>query len=355
MIRLDPGKTRRALAALFVRYGATEDEGEVLAEHLVESNLQGHDSHGLVRAAWYIEKIEKQEIVCAAPMTVEKETASSAVVDGHWGFGQPVARWAMEMAIEKAQESVVACVALRNANHVGRLGAYTSLASARGMVGIAMANLHGTSHCVAPFGGIDRKLPTNPLSIAFPKGTPPDFLLDMTSSIVSEGKLKVKLNRGEALPHGWAIDYEGRPASEPGQFYEEPKGAILPLGGSVGYKGFALSLAIDALSGALPGAQCSNPRATRHGNACLFLAMRIDAFVPVAEFEERVGELVSHVRASRPAARSSGVQIPGEPEQQRRRARLVEGLLLEEETWRQLTAKARAVGAERDLEQCVQS
>lgn len=324
-----------------------------MAEHLIESNLQGHDSHGLIRAPWYIEKIEKKEIVCGAPITVEKETPSSAVVDGHWGFGQPVCRRAMEMAMAKAQVQNVACVTVRNANHVGRLGAYTSLASARGMVGIAMANLHGTSHCVAPFGGIDRKLPTNPFSIAFPRGSTPDFLLDMTSSIVAEGKLKVKLNRGDVLPDGWAIDHEGRPASDPRQFYDEPKGAILPLGGSVGYKGFALSLAIDALSGALSGAQCSNPKAKRHGNACLFLAMRIEVFLPLAEFEERVGELISHVKASRPAVGSKGVQVPGEPEHCQRRARLADGILLEEETWKQLATKARAVGAESELEQCV--
>lgn len=355
MIKLDALRTRQALAKIFARFGATASEADEVAEHLVESNLQGHDSHGLVRASWYIEKVEQKEIVCGAPITIEKESPSTAIIDGHWGFGQPVSRRAMEIAITKAQDSTVACVTVRNANHIGRLGAYTSLASARGMVGIAMANLHGTSHCVAPFGGIDRRLPTNPISIAFPKGSTPDFLLDMTSSIVAEGKLKVKLNRGEALPDGWAIDHQGRPASDPHQFYDEPKGAILPLGGAVGYKGFGLSLAIDALSGALSGAQCSNPKAKRHGNACLFQAIRIDGFLPLAEFEERVGELVSHVRASRPASENNGVQIPGEPEHDRRRVGLAEGILLEEETWKQLIAKARAVGAENELQQCMQS
>lgn len=354
MIQIDPQKMSHALAALFVRYGANPNEAEEVAVHLTECNLQGHDSHGLIRAAWYIEKIEKKEIVCSAPITVEKETQSSAVVNGHWGFGQPVCRHAMEVAIEMAQKSVVACVAVRNANHVGRLGAYTAMASARGMVGIGMANLHGTSHCVAPFGGIDRKLPTNPISIAFPRIGTPHFLLDMTSSIVAEGKLKIRLNRGEALQEDWAIDHEGRPASDPRQFYDEPKGAILPLGGSVGYKGFALSLAIDALSGALSGAQCSNPKAKRHGNACLFLTIRIDAFLPLTDFEERIDELVSHVKASRPAPASEGIQIPGEPEFYRRRAHLAEGIQLEETTWKQLMAKAQAVGAESDFEQCIQ-
>ncbi len=354
MIRLSPEAVRGLLRDLFARAGATREESDEVSRHLVDSNLQGHDSHGVIRAPWYLEKIEKKEIVCGAPIAVEQETPSSAVVDAHWGFGQPACRVAMTLAIEKAKKSVIACVTARNCNHVGRLGAYTSLASSQGLVGIGMANLHGTSHCVAPYGGIDRKLPTNPVSVAFPRGGVPDFLLDMTSSIVAEGKLKVKLNRGEPLPEGWAIDSEGRPATRPEQFYEAPKGAILPLGGSVGYKGTGLSLAVDALSGALSGAQCSNPKATRHGNACLFIAIKIEAFLPVARFEERVGELVAHVKASRPAPGRDGVRIPGEPELEAMERARREGILLEEETWEQLRRKAQAAGiATKEFEACV--
>lgn len=349
-LRLDPAKAEAALARLLVLYGAGEAEASEVSRHLVESDLQGHGSHGLIRAPWYIGKIETGEIVCGAPVAVEKETPSSAVLDGGWGFGQPVCRQAMELALDKAEKSVVACVTVRNANHVGRLGAYTGLAPARGMIALAMANLHGTSHCVAPFGGIDRRLPTNPLSIAAPKGSDPAFLLDMTTSIVAEGKLKVKLNRREDLPDGWAIDAEGRPASRPEQFYDEPKGALLPLGGPVGYKGFGLSLAVDALSGGLSGAQCSNPKAKRHGNACLFLAIRVDAFRPLAEFRERVDELVAHVKSSRPVPGGPGVRIPGEPERDSAERLRREGLPLDPETWSQLLAKADAKGARAEFE-----
>lgn len=348
-LRLDPAKAEAALARLLVRYGAGQDEAAEVSEHLVQSDLQGHGSHGLIRAPWYIGKIEAGEIVCRASISVENETPTSAVLDGGWGFGQPACRRAMELALDKAEKSVVACVTVRNANHVGRLGAYTSLAPARGMIAIAMANLHGTSHCVAPFGGIDRRLPTNPLSIAAPKGSDPAFLLDMTTSIVAEGKLKVKLNRRENLPDGWAIDADGRPATRPEQFYEEPKGAILPLGGLVGYKGYGLSLAVDALSGGLSGAQCSNPTAKRHGNACLFLALRVDAFRPLAEFRECVDELVAHVKSSRPAAGGAGVRIPGEPERESAERLGRDGLPLDSATWSQLLEKARAKGAEAEF------
>lgn len=344
MTRVSADGLERFLAELFIRSGAAQDEAVEVAHHLVESNLAGHDSHGVLRAPWYLEKIDKAEIVPGAPIVVEHETATTARINGNWGFGQPVARQAMELAIRKAADHALGCVTVRQANHVGRLGAYTLLAPPAGMVGIGMANLHGTSHCVAPFGGIDRKLPTNPISIAFPSGGATPFLLDMTSSIVAEGKLKMKLNREEQLPAGWAIDSTGAEAAWPSQFYDEPKGAILPLGGLMGHKGFALSLAIDALSGALSGADTTNPRPKRHGNACLFLAMRIDAFCAVEEFSGKVAELITHVKAARPMPGTAGVQMPGEPEQATASARRLEGLEIDPTTWRQLTERATRLG-----------
>lgn len=343
-MRISATVLRSFVAELFARQGASSDEAREVANHLVDSNLAGHDSHGVMRAPWYMEKIDKGELVPGAKPSVERPTATTAIVDGHWGFGQPIARYAMELAIEKADKANLGCVTVRNCNHVGRLGAYTGLASERGFVGIGMANLHGTSHCVAPFGGIDRKLPTNPISIAFPRAGTPNFLLDMTSSIVAEGKLKMKLNRGEPLPEGWAIDSEGEPARQPSQFYDEPRGAILPLGGAMGHKGFGLSMAIDALSGALSGADCSNPRSARHGNACLFLAIKIDAFTPLAEFESKIEELVTHVKSARPMPGVERILVPGEPEHRSAADGDSAGLLVDETTWKALTARAKTAG-----------
>lgn len=346
MVRVSASALDAFITDLLVRHGVAVDEAGEVSRHLVETNLAGHDSHGVMRAPWYMEKVDKGEIVPGAPITVENDTPTTAAVDGHWGFGQPIARRAMELAIEKASAYNLGCVTVRACNHVGRLGAYTTLASSRGFVGIGMANLHGTSHCVAPFGGIDRKLPTNPISIAFPRGGTTDFLLDMTSSIVAEGKLKMKLNRGEPLPSGWAIDSEGHPAGQPTQFYNEPRGAILPLGGAMGYKGFGLSLAIDALSGALSGADCSNPRSSRHGNACLFLALKIEAFCPISEFETKVSELMAHVKNARPMPGVDRIAIPGEPEQLSAQQGRRDGLLVDDITWAALLERAKRVGIE---------
>ncbi len=347
MFRISASDLEELLYRLFIKYGATEDESREISSHLVTSNLTGHDSHGVIRAPWYIEKVKKGEIVPGAPIEVENETASSAIVNGNWGFGQPAASYAMELAISKAEKQNVACVTLKNSNHVGRIGAYTSMASKVGMVGMGMANLHGTSHCVAPFGGKEAKLPTNPISIAFPRGEKPDFLLDMTSSVTAEGKLKVKLNRGEELPEGWALDDQGNPITDPSSFYNEegrPKGAIMPLGGPSGHKGFALALAIDALCGALSGAQCSNINANRHGNACWFLALRIDAFVPVNTFTDQIQQLTNHVKSAKLADGVDGILIPGEPEDQNIKRVMEEGISIDSTTWGQLTSQAVQVG-----------
>lgn len=327
-----------------MEYGATEDEGREISSHLVTSNLMGHDSHGVIRAPWYIDKIKKGEIIPGSSIEIENETASSAIINGNWGFGQPIARYAMELAIKKARANVLSCITARNCNHVGRLGAYTSLASDSGMVGIAMANLHGTSHVVTPHGGKEARLPTNPISIAFPSGGNIGFLLDMCTSAVAEGKLKVKLNRGEKLPKEWAIDAEGNPASDPSQFYDSPRGAILPLGGVSAHKGFALSMAIDALSGALSGAQCSNPQAKRHGNACLFIALRIEAFTPLDTFTEKVGSLINHVKSAKLADGVDEILIPGEPEDYNTKRNMEEGISIDSNTWGQLTSQAVQVG-----------
>lgn len=332
------------LVEAFRRYGAPEREAAEVADHLVEASLSGHDSHGVLRAPWYMEKIEAQELVPGAPVEVVKETPASAVVDGHWGFGQPASRFAMRLCIEKARTQAVACVTVRNANHMGRVGFYTRLASEAGMVGLGCVNLHGASPCVAPFGGIDRRLPTNPISIAYPTDRRPDFLMDMTSSVVAEGKLQLRRNTGREAEEGWIIDHKGKPATDPRAFYDDPAGALLPLGGVVAYKGYALALAVEGLAGGLSGAPCSNPDAERHGNACWYAAIRIEAFVPLDDFRRNVGRMIDYVKSSRKAPGAAEILYPGEPEERARQVRLKEGIPLDERTWEWLLRKAGEVG-----------
>ncbi len=329
---------------LFVRFGATPATGNEVAVHLVEANLTGHDSHGALRAPWYLEKIEAGELDPKAVPAIVTEGPTTAVIDGGWGFGQPASRLAMETAIDKARQLGVGCVAVRNANHMGRVGYYTAMAAADGMVGLGCVNLHGASPCVAPFGGIDRRLPTNPFSVAFPADRQPIFLADMTTSVVAEGKLQVRRNKGLQAEEQWIIDHDGNATTDPWKFYAEPVGALLPMGGVVAHKGFALSMAIEGLAGGLSGAGCSNPTAERHGNACWYTVIRIDAFTPLDEFKANVGKLIDHVKSSRKAAGVQEILYPGEPEHLRRQERLRDGLAIDGQTWEWLGRKAALVG-----------
>jgi len=304
-----------ALNKLFVQYGVENNIANEVALHLINSDLFGHPSHGIARAPMYIDKIIKGELNPNGKIRIENQTESTATIDGHWNFGQIIARKAIEIAIDKACSQNISCVTIKNSNHIGRLGEYTSTAASKGMIGIGTANLHGTSHVVAPFGGIDRKLPTNPISIATPGSAENKlFLMDMASSIIAEGKLKISHNNQEEVGDNLIIDSEGNPTNNTQDFYNDPKGSILSLGGISGHKGFALSLAIDVISGALSSAGCSHKTKSQHGNACCFIVININAFTTLQSFRANINSLEKHVRSTRLSKGFQKIQFPGEPE-----------------------------------------
>ena len=182
----------------------------------MESNLLGHDSHGVVRVAPYLRSIRERLTAPGAEMRTERESESTALIDGGWNFGQVVARHTMDVAIEKARGGGTGVAVAHRSTHIGRLGAYAEQAVAAGMIGIAMANNHGAGQQVAPFGGIERRLSTNPMAFGFPTADPAaPFVLDMATAAVAEGRVRVARNRGERMPGGWLLDAEGRPTDDP--------------------------------------------------------------------------------------------------------------------------------------------
>ena len=198
------------LAELFFNNGATAADANDVADHLVEASLAGHDSHGVIRGSEYLEKIEGGLIETKARPEVAAEGESWASVEGHWGFGQPCSRFAMLTAIAKAKRTGIGCVTVRNANHMGRVGFYTQMAAAEGMVGFGCVNINGVAPMVAPFNGVDRRLGTNPFSVSFPADREPAFMADFTSCVAAEGKIRWYRNRGAPTPEGWLIDSDGR-------------------------------------------------------------------------------------------------------------------------------------------------
>ena len=345
MPSIDPQILRDYVTATFVAADVPPEDAADVAQHLVEANLRGHDSHGVVRVSWYLQTVQEGLTNASAEIRIEKESETTALIDGDWGFGQVVARRTMEIAIEKARQSGVGIAIAYRSTHVGRVGAYVEQAAAEGLIGIAMANNHGGGHLVAPFGGTERRLSTNPMAFAFPTtdGSPP-FVLDMATSVAAEGKMRVALNKGAQVPEGWLVDAEGVGTTDPAGLYGPPMGAILPLGGAAGYKGFGLSMVVEALSGALSPAGTSRPDPERGGNGLFTMAIDPDRFGGGDLLSSQLGVLVDWVKRPPFAEGVDEILVAGEPERISMAEREANGVPLDETTWQQLTAAGDSVG-----------
>jgi uncharacterized oxidoreductase len=335
--------------SIFKSAGVPEDEAKIVSEALVRANLAGHDSHGVIRISQYVDMLLKEMIKPGMGIEILHETPTTAVIDGRWGFGQVVAAKAMEIAIAKARESYLGAVTARRSNHVGRIGDYAEMAAREGMIGMVTVNNHGAGLLVAPWGGRERRLSTNPISFAFPTGEGEPVVLDITTSIAAEGKVRVKRNRGERLPEGWIIDHEGKPSTNPDDLYgtkDQPPGALLPMGGQVGYKGFGLSVVVDVLSGALSGAGCSGTPGSRLGNSIFTLAINIEGFTSGEEFKSEVDRFIRFIKSCPLAPGFDEILMPGEIESRTHERRLREGIPVDDVTWNQILEAARRVGAD---------
>lgn len=344
MHSIAPVPLREFVAALFVAAGAASDDAEAVAAHLVDANLCGHDSHGVVRAPAYLRAIAEGRTIPGAELRLERDDGQTAVLDGGWNFGQIVARRAMELACERAHLHGVAIVISYRSAHAGRLGAYVERAAAAGLLGIVMANNHGSSSRVAPFGGATARLATDPMAFGFPTDDPATpIVLDIATSVVAEGKVRVAHNAGHALPEGHLLDATGRPTTDPAALYASPPGALLPLGGEAGHKGFGLALVVEALAGALSPAGTTRPDAEYGGNSLFMMAIDPERFVGQSAFGASLGELAREVR--RPPFREGVDEVltPGEPER-RTRLQRAGGIPLDDGTWAQLREAAAESG-----------
>jgi len=326
---------REASTSIFKAAGVPDDEAVLVSDFLVRANLAGHDSHGVIRVIQYVDQIRKGNIIPGSIIEVVRETPSSALLDGNWGFGQVIGVKAMKMAIEKAKQNTVSVVCVHNSYHVGRLSDYTMLAAENDMIGIAMVNSRNT---VAPYGGMERMLSTGPISYAFPTDSESPFFLDIATSICAEGKVRVMLHKGERLPHKWIIDKHGNLSDSPADLYDG--GAILPFGGEVGYKGFGLGLMIEVLT-AILGRSGFAFSERKRGNGVFMEAINIGSFMPVDQFKREADELIRAMKRSKPIPGFAEVLIPGEPEFRTKKRRLSNGIYVPERTWKEITDTAR--------------
>jgi uncharacterized oxidoreductase len=333
---------RRLTAAVFEAAGCQRPEAERIAHHLVEANLVGHDSHGVIRVLTYIDWLRSGKVLANQSIQVLFENESLAVVDGRFGFGQTVGEQAVRLGVEKAGRHGVAVVALRNAGHLGRIGDWPLLAARAGKVSLHFVNTSGAGILVAPFGGISRRLSANPIAAGVPVPGGAPIILDMSACTVAEGKIRVALNKGVPVPDGCLIDAEGRPTNDPRVFYGPPPGAILPIGG---HKGHGLAVLCELLAGALAGGGCSNPdHAGRLANGMLSVYLDRASFLPEQEFGAEVGRFVAWVKSARPVAPGGEILMPGEAEERTKARRLRDGIDLDETTWRQILDTSARVG-----------
>jgi uncharacterized oxidoreductase len=324
--------------------GATEEEAKIVGRSLVEANLRGHDSHGVMRIPFYVKEVQNGRLHSGAKLSVIQETASALVCDGGWGFGQVLSRDLTERLMKKAGETGIACGTLRQSAHIGRLGEYAEMATDRQMTAIICANTHGSGQRVAPVGGKRPRLGTNPLCIGFPGGKEGPFVLDFGTSATAEGKVRVKRIAGQQVPPGWLLDPDGNPTTDPNLLYGDPPGTILPMGGDQAYKGFGLSFMIEMLTGALSGGMCAIPNPPPPmGNCVLFVVMAPGRLGGLDHLHQEVSQLEEYVRGVPLKDGVESIMLPGDPERRAMKQRLEQGIPLDEGNWSALLDLANSL------------
>ena len=331
--------------AILAAEGCPRPEAEIVARHLVDANLKGHDSHGVGMLEHYVKNAKAGTLKPRAHGRVISEAPPFLQIDGERGHGQVVARDATLRAIAMATRDGACILAIRNSHHMGRIGTYGEMAVAAGLVGIFAVNVAGHRGLVAPHGGSDGRLGTNPICIAVPGPTAETpFVLDMATSKVAVGKVRVAMAKGELMPENYLLDGAGKPTRDPQVMWAEPGGAVLPIGE---HKGFGLGLAIDMLAGALTGGgtlQPGNPRPGTITNNLFAILIDPARIGDLTYFRSEIDAMLAYVKASPPRAPGAPVLTAGEPERSARADRRANGIPLDDGTWASLVAAAAEVG-----------
>ncbi len=333
MPTFSPESLLRISQSLFESARVPPADARVVARSLVEANLRGHDSHGVMRVPQYLGFLRDGTYRIGAPLEILDESQAIVAADGGWGLGQVQAHRLLDRLLMKARAVGVAAGTIRRCGHVGRLGEYAEKAAGEHLAFVGTVNSHGGGRRVAPPGGAEGRISTNPICIGAPTPTAP-LILDFGTSAVAEGKVRVAYQKGEQVPSGWLLDSEGRATTDPGVLYSEPRGMILPMGGPQAYKGFGLGLLLDALAGGLSGGQCSQPGPiTGAGNAVLFILLDIKRFGGLDHFLSEVGNLAQFVRGCPPNKPNEPVLLPGDPERDTLEKRRLSGITISDSLW----------------------
>ena len=351
-LAIDAGRLREAVAAIFAAAGCDEEEGARIARYLVESNLTGHDSHGVIRVPRYVHWLEIGTVHAGRSVRVVMDAGAVAVLDGDHGFGQTIGEQAIGLAAEKARAFGVSVVGLRNSGHLGRIGDWAERAAAEGLISIHFVNTSGLGMIVAPFGGTERRMSTNPISIGVPMPDGPPLVLDCATSIVAEGKVLVALNGGKPLPDGALIERDGTLTTDPNALYGTLDGtqphdqrtgsaAVRAMGE---HKGSGISFMCELLAGALTGGACARAGQETLENNMLSILLDPARFGTEALLWPEIDRYIEFVKSARRAPGHDRIRLPGEPEEEMRARRGAEGIPLPRKVRFSLALTAKSLG-----------
>jgi len=340
--RIAPARLVAFAADVYRHMGVPDADALLAADSLVQADLWGHQSHGMLRLGWYLARLQSGAMKAETHARLIVDGGAIAVLDGADGLGPVVAKRAADEAVRRAKAHGVGVVSVRNSNHFGTCMYFTRMGAEQGCITILMSN--GGPN-MAPWGGLKKKIGTNPWSIAAPAGRHPPMVMDMANSGVARGKIYLANNRRESIPPHWAIDAEGNPTTDPKAALE---GFILPM---AGHKGYVMGVMVDVLSGVLSG---SGFLEGVHGpydpvnRSCaghLMVALNVEAFQPLSEFNERMETYIESLKAVPLAKGHTQVFYPGEMETHAEAQHLAEGgLLLATDTLNDLARIERELG-----------
>ncbi|HVC34144.1 MAG TPA: Ldh family oxidoreductase [Chloroflexota bacterium] len=330
-----PERLRTCVAGIFAGCHVPDADARVVADSLVEADLRGVSSHGVVRVPAYVAGLRGGSINARPNLRVVVDTGARAVVDGDDGMGQVAANHAMGLAVERAREHGIGAVGLRRSRHCGAMAYWALQALAADCIGFATTN---AGMNMAPTGGREKIVGNNPLAIAIPTNRPWPMVLDMATSVVAGGKLDVAAIRGQKIPLGWATDPDGQPTDDPAI---ARKGLLLPVGGP---KGYGLAVMLDVLAGVLTGARFGGGLGIP-GSGQFFLAIQVEGFLPIDEFRSRMDQLIDQIHQSQLAPGSERIYVQGEIEHELALRRAAEGIPLEAPIVQDLERLAQETGA----------
>jgi len=345
-MKFQPKPLEQLISAVFSKFGSHQEEADLIAQHLVKANLVGHDSHGVIRTPIYIQWLQAGKVLANRELDVVFDTPSLTVADGQRGYGQAIAKRAVDLGIAKCREHGAAVIALRNSGHVGRVGHWAELAADQRCVSLHFVNSTGMGMFMVPAGGIDPRVSINPVTIGVPVEGSHPVIFDIAAAATAEGKLKVARNQGVPVPDNWILDAKGNPTNDPNEFYGPPRGAILPFGG---HKGSGLGVMVELLAGALTGGGCSQEGVTQLEQG--MLSVYIDpAKLPTKDtFSQEIARYIEFVKTSRPNTAGGKVLVPGDLEAQNQAQRMAEGIELDDATWGQIVKTAEEGGVDAEV------